>query len=808
MLDVLNDFQNNVLYVVIVILIILLVIFTIMMYYINKHKNKDDTPFPKQQQICPDYWEDHSTNADGSKCVNTKSLGTSRNKTMNFSTSIWKGSQGLCNKALWAKNCNLSWDGITNNTRQKCKTSTGLIEREYSIIPTTDYAGQYDINNGIINGDNNDCENACDSVGCNAFVYDNKSKTCTLKNIKDKNTVVPSYDPHKSLNVVGTGFKSYKDANNICSSENKDNTCVIKEGFTVENKSNLLKASKCNVKLLDDGNLVIYDISGKPLWASNTYNKGKGPYSMKMQDNGNLVIYDSNNEQIWQTGTTEKGDGPYNAILDDTCTLNIKDSNNNILWKANESTSEKQKPGTCSAGINYGLCENKISSSTIDLVMQDDGNLVIYDKKDGSVKWSTGTNGKGTPPYRLMMQTDGNLIVYDNNNTVLWATSTNGQGGNMLTLTDDKNVIMTSPSNKKIWSSRVDRNYSVLENTNYDSQGDMKNMVGSITECQNECDYANGCNAFFYDNNGNRCYMKSVKKEEAFPKFVKNGSMYVVGTGFKSYKDLERSYNIIQNTDYGGGQGDIKNMDGTKEDCQHECDATKGCNGFFLLDTNNSCLLKGVNKDTAVPNYNSSGSMFVSEQGFKSYKDKTPYWQVVENKNTQFNDEGGGNTIFLDRHNVDCSNNGINRFILTRDGKGNFRYDYSCSAPYIDGMNMTDNEVKSATFNSTGLNDQGGGNSIFLDRHQVDCGEDGAITQFHLDSMGTNNKYQYNYRCIKMNKPMTSRMVTTPANDDGGGNSIYLDRHNVACADDEVMNYFTLYRPSDNQIAYSYRCSK
>jgi hypothetical protein len=55
---------------------------------------------------------------------------------------------------------------------------------------------------------------------------------------------------------------------------------------------------------------------------------------------------------------------------------------------------------------------------------------------------------------------------------------------------------------------------------------------------------------------------------------------------------------------------------------------------------------------------------------------------------------------------------------------------------------------------------------------------------------------------------MTSRIVSTPANDWGWGNSVYLDRHDVACAGDEVMNYFQLYRPSGNQIAYRYRCSK
>jgi len=824
MIDI-SDFQKNVIYILIILFIIILTFTAISMYYINKNKSKDkDTPFPKLQQACPDYWEDHSTNADGSKCINTKSLGNSRNRIMDFSKSIWKGQQGLCNKATWAKKCNLAWDGITNNKRIPCKTDSGEgAERDYSVVPTTDYMGQFDMKD--LAGSKIDCQNECDiTKGCNGFVYDEKNQKCYLKNITNKKSAIPSYASNLSLNVVGKGFKSYKDAENICSSENKDEKCGVKgvedvedvttEGFTSGNAP-ILKGSKCNVKLLDDGNLVIYDTNGKPLWASNTYNKGSGPYTMKMHDNGNLVVYDTNKEQIWQTGTTDKGDGPYRVTIDDNdnCTMGVYDSNNTKLWFANESKAEKQKPGSCTSGINYGMCENKISSSTVDLVMQDDGNLVVYDK-NGNYKWATGSNGKGTKPYRLMMQTDGNLVVYDSKDAAIWSSGTKGKGGEgpyQLTVTDDKNVVMSSNTNKRIWSSRVDRDYSIIENTDYNGQFDMKNVAGSITECKNDCDYLPGCNGFFYDNNGKKCYLKNIDKNTAAPRYKKNGSLYVVGTGFKSYKDNERKYNLIQNTDY-RGQGDLKDMDGPKEDCMRECDVTPGCNSFFYADAQNHCWLKGLNKSNAVPNYHSGGSLYeAAGTGLISYKDKTPRWNAIGNENKTGNNFNNiGDTRTLDSFNVDCGNNGIKRFAYGHNGgwdKG-FRYVYNCSAPYNDGMDVTSNEVKSAYWNSTGLNDAGGGANIYLDRHAVDCGEDGAITQFHLDRMGTNNSYQYNYRCIKMNKPMSSRMVSTPANDAGGFHPAYLDRHNVACADDEVMNYFRLYRPAGNQIAYSYRCSK
>ena len=138
MFDQLSDFQKNVIYASIILFIAVLVIACIALYYINKNKKKG--PFPDKTQLCPDYWEDRSTDADGSKCLNVKNLGKSRNRTMDFTKSIWKGDQGICNKSEWANTSGLSWDGVTNNIRVPCKNSTGLVERDYLIVKNTNYA--------------------------------------------------------------------------------------------------------------------------------------------------------------------------------------------------------------------------------------------------------------------------------------------------------------------------------------------------------------------------------------------------------------------------------------------------------------------------------------------------------------------------------------------------------------------------------------------------------------------------------------------------------------------------------------------
>jgi len=89
------------------------------------------------------------------------------------------------------------------------------------------------------------------------------------------------------------------------------------------------------------------------------------------------------------------------------------------------------------------------------LVMQDDGNLVIY---EGTVaKWSSGTHGKGTKPYKLVMQGDGNLVIYDNSNDAIWASNTAGKGTGpyRLVMQDDRNLVIYDKNDTSLWASNT-----------------------------------------------------------------------------------------------------------------------------------------------------------------------------------------------------------------------------------------------------------------------------------------------------------------------------------------------------------------
>jgi hypothetical protein len=50
------------------------------------------------------------------------------------------------------------------------------------------------------------------------------------------------------------------------------------------------------------------------------------------------------------------------------------------------------------------------------------------------------------------------------------------------------------------------------------------------------------------------------------------------------------------------------------------------------------------------------------------------------------------------------------------------------------------------------------------------------------------------------------RKATTPLNDEGGGNAVFLDRHNVQCHPDESLQQFHLVRSGKGQYQYEYTC--
>jgi hypothetical protein len=89
------------------------------------------------------------------------------------------------------------------------------------------------------------------------------------------------------------------------------------------------------------------------------------------------------------------------------------------------------------------------------LVMQADGNLVLY-QPEGPV-WDTGT-WQLPPllrPTRLDFQADQNIVLYNNFNYVGWSPNIYGQGGDRLILQDDRNLVVYRADNTPVWDTHT-----------------------------------------------------------------------------------------------------------------------------------------------------------------------------------------------------------------------------------------------------------------------------------------------------------------------------------------------------------------
>ena len=99
--------------------------------------------------------------------------------------------------------------------------------------------------------------------------------------------------------------------------------------------------------------------------------------------------------------------------------------------------------------------ENTVDSASgrHQLIMQADGNLVLYVLAHNGATpiWSSRTNGQSVS--QCVMQTDGNLVIYGFPHPI-WASHTNGHNGAYLVVQDDGNMVIYAPDQTPIWATR------------------------------------------------------------------------------------------------------------------------------------------------------------------------------------------------------------------------------------------------------------------------------------------------------------------------------------------------------------------
>eukprot|EP00927_Polykrikos_kofoidii_P084170 TRINITY_DN87_c0_g1_i6.p1 TRINITY_DN87_c0_g1~~TRINITY_DN87_c0_g1_i6.p1 ORF type:complete len:282 (-),score=11.60 TRINITY_DN87_c0_g1_i6:70-837(-) len=105
----------------------------------------------------------------------------------------------------------------------------------------------------------------------------------------------------------------------------------------------------------------------------------------------------------------------------------------------------------------------------------------------------------------------------------------------------------------------------------------------------------------------------------------------------------------------------------------------------------------------------------------------------------------------------------------------------------------------------TPWDDRGRGNIVYFERHDLRCATNTALTQWKLDRVG--DSIRFKYTCCQATAGLDAcSTTTTPPNDDGRGSSINFDRHNVLCPSNKVITQWRLLRPTHHQISFQFTC--
>ncbi|WP_327068871.1 glycoside hydrolase domain-containing protein [Kitasatospora sp. NBC_01302] len=248
------------------------------------------------------------------------------------------------------------------------------------------------------------------------------------------------------VNVSYGGYSGGVDLDNVnVNSEASGN--VMQPGQQLD-PGNSITSTSMKIVMQTDGNLAAYAVfggnQGPLMWSSGT-SGNPGAYAL-MQADGNLVVYRPNGTAAWSSGTYTAGAGSYAMIQAD---------GNFVVYRAGGSpttggaawASGTNSIGSTFTGGNWLTAGHWTAGTLTSLVMQPDGNLVIYRNSDGRALWSTSSWGNANA--FMIMQTDGNLVLYragggPSTGGALWASNTY-TAGSYATLQNDGNFVVYRP---------------------------------------------------------------------------------------------------------------------------------------------------------------------------------------------------------------------------------------------------------------------------------------------------------------------------------------------------------------------------
>lgn len=325
----------------------------------------------------------------------------------------------------------------------------------------------------------------------------------------DAETVIPETDPPVISDSLALG-QSLGPTQYLVSPNTNfrlvlqgDGNVVLRNWLTRESlwSSGSQQENGTELLLQADGNLVLKTSTGEMVWSSDTANQGV--IEARLLDSGYLVLRDAQNTVVWTTqenvdepddtikplislignanisllqgsafndpGATanDNVDGDISQLVTVTGSVNTSVIGNYTL-SYNVSDAAGNAADTVSRVVEITpppaplrnslapsdelVLDERLTSSneSYELVMQSDGNLVLYQVSNNNVLWASETNGSAASKVRL--QGDGNFVMRTATGSSVWSTGTGGQGGVLLVLRDDGNLVLLNSEGVVVWS--------------------------------------------------------------------------------------------------------------------------------------------------------------------------------------------------------------------------------------------------------------------------------------------------------------------------------------------------------------------
>lgn len=212
------------------------------------------------------------------------------------------------------------------------------------------------------------------------------------------------------------------------------------------------------VKIQDDGNIVLINDKGRVLWASNS---GQPPLSDQLEVDQFLDL----GEEL------RSGNGQFSLCFCDGDLVIKSTTNDEIVWESANSAGNCAKQGSTSGGRSNSkiVRSNKSSATSATRAggeVESDGtsSTPVVSRQNtpffallGPSQDQSAVEQPQQPAARdakwLTLQRDGNLVLYAGGplNEVLWASGAHGKRVTCMSLTDDGNLVLWDHDDKVVW---------------------------------------------------------------------------------------------------------------------------------------------------------------------------------------------------------------------------------------------------------------------------------------------------------------------------------------------------------------------